>query len=428
MNKKTLVTLEYAKIKQAVREETTTAMGAQLVDQLTPHADLAWVKDQLAGTQDGMDVLRLKGGISLPQLVTITPALKRLKVGATLDGKELASIAWVLRAANEVRVFFKQLTTEQDAQLPVISQLLEQLVTFPQIGKRLIRSVEFDGHVTDDASPELKRLRHQITSTEANIRTELNSYTHGANAKYLSDAVITLRDDRYVIPVRAENRGRFGGVVHDQSASGQTLFVEPERIVALNNRLRQQQLAAAEEVRRILAELSALLAPYTDELAANATVLGKLDFINAKARYAKQLRATQPAISPENNVYLRQAWHPLLDAKRAVKNDLAIGADYQAMVITGPNTGGKTITLKTFGLIQLMGQSGLFIPAAEGSRIGVFSDIFADIGDEQSIEQSLSTFSAHMTNIVAIMQQTDDRALVLFDELGAGTDPRKGRR
>ena len=426
MNKKTLVTLEYAKIKQAVREETTTAMGAQLVDQLTPHADLAWVKEQLAGTQDGMDVLRLKGGIPLPQLVTITPALKRLKVGATLDGKELASIARVLRAANEVRVFFKQLTTEQDAQLPVISQLLEQLVTLPRIGKRLIRSVEFDGHVTDDASPELKRLRHQITSTEANIRTELNSYTHGANAKYLSDAVITLRDDRYVIPVRAENRGRFGGVVHDQSASGQTLFVEPERIVALNNRLRQQQLAAAEEVRRILAELSALLAPYTDELAANATVLGKLDFINAKARYAKQLRATQPAISPENNVYLRQAWHPLLDAKRAVKNDLAIGADYQAMVITGPNTGGKTITLKTFGLIQLMGQSGLFIPAAEGSRIGVFSDIFADIGDEQSIEQSLSTFSAHMTNIVAIMQQADDRALVLFDELGAGTDPQEG--
>lgn len=426
MNKKTLITLEYAKIKHAVREETMTAMGAQLVDHLTPHADLAWVKEQLASTQDGMDVLRLKGGIPLPQLVTITPALKRLKVGATLNGKELASIARVLRAANEVRVFFKQVIAEQDVQLPVITHLLEQLVTLPKIGSRLIRSIEFDGHVTDDASPELKRLRHQITSTEANIRAELNSYTHGANAKYLSDAVITLRDDRYVIPVRAENRGRFGGVVHDQSASGQTLFVEPERIVALNNRLRQQQLAADEEVRRILTELSALLAPYTAELEGNATVLGQLDFINAKARYAKHLGATKPAISPENDVYLRQAWHPLLDAKKAVKNDLAIGADYQAMVITGPNTGGKTITLKTFGLIQLMGQSGLFIPAAEGSRIGVFSDIFADIGDEQSIEQSLSTFSAHMTNIVAIMRQADERALVLFDELGAGTDPQEG--
>jgi len=242
----------------------------------------------------------------------------------------------------------------------------------------------------------------------------------------LSDSLVTIRNERYVIPVKAEYKNAFGGIVHDQSSSGQTLFIEPKEIVELNNRLRQQQIAEKEEIKRILEELSELIAPYTEEIENNAKILGKFDFINAKAKLAHDLKATQPLISRENDVYLRQVWHPLLDSKKAVRNDVAIGKDYQAIVITGPNTGGKTITLKTLGLVSMMGQSGLFIPAFENSRIGVFDDIFADIGDEQSIEQSLSTFSSHMTNTVEILKRIDERSLVLFDELGAGTDPQEG--
>ena len=237
---------------------------------------------------------------------------------------------------------------------------------------------------------------------------------------------MTIRDDRYVIPVRAEYKQRFGGIVHDQSASGQTLFIEPQAVVGLNNRLRQNQMDERHEEQRILAELTALLAPYQDEILRNAELLGHFDFINAKARYAHQLKASEPKLSLDNQVNLRQARHPLIDQKKVVANDITIGRDYKAIIVTGPNTGGKTITLKTLALVQLMGQSGLFIPANENSVIGVFDDIFADIGDEQSIEQSLSTFSGHMENIVAILQQADERSLIVVDELGAGTDPQEG--
>ena len=425
MNAKGIQILEYNKIKQQLLAYAQTEMGQTLIHKLKPSDRLAEVEESLAETKDGADVLRLKGGIPLATLVNINPYLKRLEIEASLNAKELAAVGKVLRATGEIKSFLRQLSDE-NLDLQHLYQLGNELATLPTISKELLISIEGNGHVTDEASSLLKSLRQQISVTENEIRAKLADYTRGKAAKYLSNAVVTIRNERYVIPVKSEYRGQFGGVVHDQSSSGATLFVEPREIVNLNNRLKQQQAAEKEEIRRILIELSQKLAPYTHELALNGQILGEFDFINAKARYAHELGATLPMVSEQNDIYLRQVWHPLLDKKSAVKNDIAIGKDYKAIVITGPNTGGKTITLKTLGLVQLMGQSGLFIPAFDDSRIGVFSNIFADIGDEQSIEQSLSTFSSHMTNIVEILNNLDDRSLVLFDELGAGTDPQEG--
>lgn len=425
MHSKILKTLEYDKIRQKIADYTVTENGKKLALNLIPSSDAETIERNLAETQDGADILRLKGGIPMPKLFDIKALLKRLEIDATLNGKELAMIAKVLRATNVVKAFFRELADDEIG-LKSVDKLNEDLQTIPEVSKKLLVSIESDGHVTDDASSLLKSLRKQIESTEGTIRDKLSSLTHGSKAKYLSDSLVTIRNDRYVIPVKAENRGQFGGVVHDQSASGQTLFVEPQAIVDLNNRLKQQQLAEKEEIQRILRELSELVAPHTQELEQNALILGKMDFINAKAQYAKEIHATLPEISLENDIYIRRAWHPLLNPKTVVKNDIALGKDYQAIVITGPNTGGKTITLKTLGLIQLMAQSGLFIPANEESRVGVFDEIFADIGDEQSIEQSLSTFSSHMTNIVEILNSITANSLILFDELGAGTDPQEG--
>ena len=425
MNKKGLNTLEYAKIIQRLAAYMTTDMGHKLALNLLPSTDYAEVVKSLAETKDASDLLRLKGGIPVPSLIDITPYLKRLEIDATLNAKELAAIGRVLRATSDVKRFFRN-AADEEIKLQYLAQEAQKLATLPEISQRLLKSIENDGHVTDEASRLLASLRRQISATEAEIRSRLGNFVKGKSAKYLSDALVTIRNERYVLPVKAEYRGTFGGIVHDQSSSGQTLFIEPQAIVDLNNRLRQQQAAEKEEIKRILVELSAMIAPYTAELWHNADLLGKFDFVNGKARFAHELKATQPLVSQENDVYLRQVWHPLLDPKKAVKNDIAIGKDYQAMVITGPNTGGKTITLKTLGLVSMMGQAGLFIPANENSRIGLFDDIFADIGDEQSIEQSLSTFSAHMTTIVEILNHIDERSLVLFDELGAGTDPQEG--
>ena len=254
----------------------------------------------------------------------------------------------------------------------------------------------------------------------------MERFTQGKNAKYLSDAIVTVRNDRYVVPVLARYRNKFGGVVHDQSASGQTLYIEPAAVVEYNNRLRQAQIEEKQAILEVLAELSALISPYRSEIAANAKILGHLDFINAKARFARDHKDSLPLLSPDNQVIIRQARHPLIDPQKVVANDIKIGDEYQSIVITGPNTGGKTITLKTFGLIQMMGQAGLFIPAQEGSTIAVFDNIYADIGDEQSLEQNLSTFSGHMENVKSILERITSRSLVLLDELGAGTDPKEG--
>ncbi|WP_125607681.1 endonuclease MutS2 [Lapidilactobacillus bayanensis] len=424
MNTKVLTTLEFNKIKQKLQPHLRTDMGRELAHELVPANDRDQVQQMLDETKDGVDLLRVKGGMPIAQLQTVAPALKRLEIGGSLNGLELAAISRNLQATSSVLRFFRDL--ELSFELRAVPKLVEQLVGLPEQTQMLRRSIDSDGTVLDEASTKLAAIRKTIHGNEAQIRSKMDEYTHGSSAKYLTEPIVTIRDERYVIPVRAEYKHQFGGIIHDQSASGQTVYVEPQSVLNLNNKLRQEQLEEKQEIDRIFAELSVMLAPYTNELRHNQTVMGELDFINAKAHYAAQIKATEPIIADNNAVALRQARHPLIDPKKVVSNDIAIGQDYQAIVVTGPNTGGKTITLKTLGLIQLMAQAGLFIPAGEESRVGIFREVFADIGDEQSIEQNLSTFSAHMDNIIHILDQVDDQDLVLFDELGAGTDPQEG--
>lgn len=427
LNSKVLNTLEYQQIKQQLAPYLVSAAGQKELNELQPLSERAAVQRALDETNDGAEVYRLKGGIPIARLADIAPHMKRLAIGATLNGSELGQVGRVLKTTRAITRFFEELLEDSpENDIRHLFDEVQELVTLPTVTKRLATAIEGDGHITDDASPELNSIRSHISRTEGEIRSKMEQYTRGRDSKYLSDPIITIRNDRYVIPVKAENRGRFGGIVHDQSASGQTLFIEPQAVMALNDRLRQNQVAEKQEEQRILEELSNLIAPYQDEIMQNAAILGHFDFINAKARYAHDIRATEPQVSAQNEVYLRQARHPLIDPKKVVANDISLGTDYQAIVITGPNTGGKTITLKTLGLLQLMGQSGLFVPADEGSRIAIYNEIFADIGDEQSIEQNLSTFSSHMENIESFLKRIDAHSLVLVDELGAGTDPQEG--
>lgn len=425
MNKKILDILEYEKLKHLADKYLSTAAGMQELNELTPVADLKSVQEMIEETTDAADINRLVGPIPVPTLDDISAQLKRLRVHASLNGTELAQIAKVLRATMSMTNFFERLQDDQ-VELRRLYEIQNQLVTIPDVTKRLLKSVDDDGRVKDEASSKLHGLRQLITETETEIRQALEKYTRGREAKYLSDTIITMRNDRYVIPVEAHYRSRFGGVVHDQSASGQTLYIEPQNVVEINNRLRQAQIEERQEVRRVLAELSEIITPYRREIANNERLLGHLDFVNAKARLADEMSATLPVVNNEGRINLRKARHPLIDPQRVVANDIRLGDDYRTIVITGPNTGGKTITLKTLGLIQLMGQSGFFIPANEDSQITIFDNVFADIGDEQSLEQNLSTFSGHMENVKNILERITDHSLVLLDELGAGTDPKEG--
>lgn len=425
MNQRILSTLGFDKVKQQLLQFIVTAQGTNEVSELLPIADENKIQSWLNETQDGLKVQRLRGGIPIPKLENIQPHMKRIEIGADLNGIELAQVGRVLSTTSELTRFFDELS-ENEVDFERLYMWREQLEVLPELNRQLKQAIDDDGYVTDEASPALKAIRQNIRRSEQTIREELDSIIRGKNARYLSDALVTMRNERYVIPVKQEYKNVFGGVVHDQSASGQTLFIEPKQILEMNNRLRQQQIAERNEITRILAELSAELVPYRREITHNAYVIGKLDFINAKARLGKELKAVVPEISQANHVVFKQARHPLLDPEKAVANDIVIGEEYQAIVITGPNTGGKTITLKTLGLLQLMGQAGLPIPVEEESKMGIFTEVFADIGDEQSIEQSLSTFSSHMTNIVSVLKKVDHQSLVLFDELGAGTDPQEG--
>lgn len=425
MNKKIFDVLAFDQVKQLVGQYLVTAQGKEELAQLAPSADAQQISTWLAETEDALKVQRLRGGIPVPKIENIRPQMKRIEIGADLNGLELAQVGRVLVTANELKRFFEDLS-DSEIEFERLYEWEKQLVTLPTLSRRLKEAVDEDGRLTDEASPELRVIRQNIRRSERTIRETLDSLVRGGNAKYLSDTIVTMRNERYVIPVKQEYRGVFGGVVHDQSSSGQTLFIEPKQVVDQNNRLRQHQIAERTEIERILAELSAELAPYQREILHNAYVIGMMDFMNAKARFGKELQAIVPAINTDNHVVFKQARHPLIDQEKVVPNDIAIGEDYQAVVITGPNTGGKTITLKTLGLLQIMGQSGLPILVDEESQMGIFQEIFADIGDEQSIEQSLSTFSSHMTTIVDVLKKVDHTSLVLFDELGAGTDPQEG--
>lgn len=425
MNHKIIETLEFNRIKTGLAHYLVSAAGRQELAALMPATDFDTVHQMLEETTDGADILRLEGGIPLPKLADVKPQMKRLRIGANLNGTELAQVTKVLQASMSVQNFFDQMR-EKKIKLRVLEGVVDRLVTIPSVTRRLVRSVDPDGRITDEASPKLHGIRQLITKTEDEIRTQMDHYTAGKSAKYLSEPIVTVRNDRFVIPVLARYRNKFGGVVHDQSASGQTLYIEPGAVMEDNNRLRQAQIEEKQEVLRVLAELSALITPYRHDILNNERLLGHLDFVNAKAALAHQMKASLPLLSRDNVVNLRKARHPLIARDKVVANTIKIGKDYQAIIITGPNTGGKTITLKTLGIIQLMGQSGLFIPTEEGSTIAVFDNIFADIGDEQSLEQNLSTFSGHMDNVKAILDRITNRSLVLLDELGAGTDPKEG--
>ena len=425
MNSKIEKVLEFSKIRTQLAEYATSEKGKQMIKELPVEVDAKAIQHKIEETTDGVELLRLKQGIPIPRLKDISFALKRLELEAGLNGRELSDILRVLTTTHEVERFFEKVEEEEIA-LKRVPRLVEKLESIPEVTSELEASIREDGYVLDSASPTLHGVRVGIQKTEQDIRRQMDQYLTGKNAQYLSDTIITIRNDRYVLPVKAEYKSVFGGTVHDQSATGQTLFMEPQAVVNLNNKLREYQIQEKREVERILWELSQKLMPYTNSLHQNHYVLARLDVVNAKALYAHELRATEPIIDANNYVALWQAWHPLLEREKAVANDIILGEEYQAIVITGPNTGGKTILLKTVGVIQLMAQMGLYIPAGENSRVGIFTEIFADIGDEQSIEQNLSTFSSHMSNIVSILKQINDKSLLLIDEIGSGTDPQEG--
>ena len=425
MNSKIEKVLEFDKIRAQLAEYATSEKGKQMIKELPIEVEEKAIQNKIEETADGVELLRLKQGIPIPRLKDISFALKRLELEAGLNGRELSDILRVLATTHEVERFFEKVEEEEIA-LKRIPRLVEKLESIPEVTKELEASIREDGYVLDSASPTLHGIRVGIQKTEQEIRRQMDQYLTGKNAQYLSDTIITIRNDRYVLPVKAEYKSVFGGTVHDQSATGQTLFMEPQAVVNLNNKLREYQIQEKREVERILWELSQKLMPYTNSLHQNHYVLARLDVVNAKAQYANEIKATEPIIDHQNHVALWKAWHPLLDREKAVANDIILGEEYQAIVITGPNTGGKTILLKTVGVIQLMAQMGLYIPAGENSRVGIFTEIFADIGDEQSIEQNLSTFSSHMSNIVSILKKINDKSLILIDEIGSGTDPQEG--
>ncbi|MEC6747812.1 endonuclease MutS2 [Marinilactibacillus sp. XAAS-LB27] len=422
---KSFKTLDFPKVMNQLSTHAVSSLGKEKILALSPSSDYEEVKTRQEETDDGVRILKMRGGIPLSPFLDIRPHLKRANIGAALNGQEIAQIGKVIRSVREISQFFTQLK-EDEIELNQLYKVSNQFVSLRPLERTIYSVVDEGGYVLDDASTKLRGIRTAIKQTENRVRQKLESIVRGSQARFLTDAIITMRNDRYVIPVKHENKSTFGGVVHDQSSTGQTLFIEPQSVVDLNNRLKQYQSEERSEVERILAELTNEIMPHTVEIEQNMTVLILLDFVNAKAKYAREIKGIRPLISKENHVSFIQARHPLLEESDVVANDLILGEQYKTMIITGPNTGGKTVALKTLGLLQLMGQSGLQIPVEEESVMGVFSSVFADIGDEQSIEQSLSTFSSHMTNIVNILSKIDENSLILLDELGAGTDPQEG--
>ena len=425
MNSKIIEKLEYSRIIKQLSDLAITAPAKAQALKLMPSSDFDEVKKSIDQTRVLSNILRVKGPMPITDFKDVRPSLKRLKVKANLNGEELGNIFLVLSLAKDVGQFTSDLE-EREIDTRPIEKYLKNLVVSEDLFKKLNQSIEYDGTVKDTASSKLMQLRHDIQSNETDIKNHMNDYISGKHTQYLSENIVTIRDGRYVLPVKQEYKNKLGGVVHDQSASGQTLFVEPQAVLVLNNR--QQNLLAQErqEIHRILIELSELAGTYQKEIKNNAVALAQLDFLSAKSKLAKKMKATEPVLNQDHVIKLRKARHPLIDPKKVVPNNIELGTTFDTMLITGPNTGGKTITLKTLGLLQLMAQAGLFITAEEGSQLTVFNEIYADIGDEQSIEQSLSTFSSHMDQIIKIMNNVTEDDLVLIDELGAGTDPEEG--
>ncbi|MBO5229064.1 MAG: endonuclease MutS2 [Lachnospiraceae bacterium] len=425
MNTKSLSTLEYTKIISKLEEFAASSLGKEYCRKLHPSSDIEEIRKSQLETSDALKQILQKGNLSFAGVKDINVSLKRLAVGSALSMEELLNISSVLDAATRVKSFSTKL--HEDDPDNSLDERFSMLDPLPGLNREIQRCIISNEEMSDDASSALKSIRRSIQNANAKVRSQLNSMIANSDTRtYLQDSVVTMRNGRYCIPVKQEYRGQVPGMIHDQSQTGSTLFVEPMAVVKLNNELRELAIKEQEEIERILAVLSNNAAEYIEQLTDNIHILAELDFIFAKAAYARTYKGTMPIYNTKGIINLKQARHPLLDQKKVVPSDIRLGKDYDLLIITGPNTGGKTVSLKTTGLLSLMGQAGLHIPADEGSSLALFDEIYADIGDEQSIEQSLSTFSAHMTNIVSILEKADANSLVLFDELGAGTDPTEG--
>lgn len=424
MNQKALETLEYKKIIAQLKREMGSAASAKLADELTPLTSEKIIKEELRSTTEAVDLIVRKGPLPTGGLYDIREALLLAKKGGSLTMRQLLEVQNVLGISSEVVAFM-----HDDAlpELKYIGEMVDLIVEFTALEKEISRCILTEDEMADNASPKLKDVRRSIHQQNQAIKNKLSRIiTSSSNKTYLQDAIVTMRDGRYVIPVKQEYRSFFPGMVHDQSKGGATLFIEPQGVVELNNKLRELEVEEQLEIARILAELSSRVAEHYREIRSNLELLTKLDFIMAKGKLSCKMHASEPKIDADGELRLISARHPLIEYKKAVPVDIRIGGDYRTLIITGPNTGGKTVSLKTAGLLVMMAQSGLHIPASHASTLPIFGEVFADIGDEQSIEQSLSTFSSHMKNIVSIIDKASYDSLVLVDELGAGTDSTEG--
>lgn len=425
MNKKVLQTLEFNKIVDMLVQKAGSEPGKKLCLELDPMTDIDAIREAQQETYDALGMLISKGSISFGGNKDIGFSIKSLEIGSTLSVTELLNISKMLNNIDRV----KRYSTDDNADEPIVSSIslyFERLNPLKNIASEIDRCILSEDEIADDASIELKNIRKSIIITNDKIHSQLTQMVNGSYRTYLQDAVITQRDGRYCIPVKAEYKSTVRGMVHDQSSTGSTFFIEPEAVVNLNNELKELAHKEKEEIQLILAQLSASCGQYTEELLINMETMTQLDFIFAKASLALDMNATMPLFNRKHRINIRKGRHPLLDPKKVVPIDIHLGDDFDLLIVTGPNTGGKTVSLKTVGLFTLMGQAGLHIPALDRSELSVFSKVFADIGDEQSIEQSLSTFSSHMKNIVTILKFANEDSLCLFDELGAGTDPTEG--
>ena len=424
MNQKTLNKLEYNKIIAILEEQASSMRGRQLCRKLKPMTDLERINTCQEQTSAAFTRIIKKGRLSLSDAFPVGESLKRLEIGGTLGSGELLRICKLLKTAARAKSYGRHDT--QDDLADCLDVYFEQLEPLTPLTTEIERCIQGEDEISDDASSTLKSIRRSIGSLNDKVHSTLTNLVNGSLRTYLQDPIITMRGDRYCVPVKAEYRNQVNGMIHDQSSTGSTLFIEPMAVVRLNNDLKELYAKEQEEIQVILARLSEDTALYIEEIRNNYKLLTDLDFIFAKGALALSMNASRPVLNQEGRIRIREGRHPLLDPRKVVPISVTLGEDFTLLIITGPNTGGKTVSLKTVGLFTLMGQAGLHIPAGDRSELAIFRQVYADIGDEQSIEQSLSTFSSHMTNIVSFLQEVDENSLVLFDELGAGTDPTEG--
>ena len=426
MNEKSLRVLEFNKVIDLLKNKASSSLGLKYIEKLTPSSNFEDVKYMLEETSETQSILLKMGSVGLQGIHDIEDKAKRANIGASLDQGSLILIADTLRVARNLKNKLSS-SNDENFNYPIIQSLSNSLYSYRDIEDAIYNAIISDVEISDNASSTLRDIRRRIVQKNQSIRSKLNAIISSTTyQKYLQDAIISVRGDRFVVPVKAEYRSQISGIVHDQSSSGATLFIEPMSIVDMNNELRQLRLKEKEEIDRILKELSSMVGEISEELISNQEILGRLDFAFSKGKLSIQMKGVEPKLNEDKYINIKNGRHPLLDKDKVVPNSINLGRDFHTLLITGPNTGGKTVTIKTLGLLSLMTQSGLHIPADYGSSMCVYDNIFADIGDEQSIEQSLSTFSSHMTNIVSILKDVTEDSLVIFDELGAGTDPIEG--